>query len=229
MVKNRVVSLLFRIGCLALSMGGVLSMTRLFGEDGLNFSQFMYYTMQSNLLAVVLFAMLVFRTAKGLKQNGVKGKTGYFSRFEMVCAVDLFLTLFVFWVLLAPQLFTMGSGVYNLWTFGNIAVHLITPLLCIADYMLFAGTGNLKYRDVYFVLIFPFLYLGFSSAAGFWGNVVYNISPTDGLPMRFPYFFMDYDRIGAKALLYIIALTVFFLILSHLFYFADQKLGKRKR
>jgi len=182
-----------------------------------------FYTMQSNILAIILFAMLTIKTIGGLRE-GAKGEAGYFARFEMVCTINVMLTFIVYWVLLAPTLFTMVEE-YSLWTFDNLAVHAITPLLCLVDYILFTSPRHLKYRDIYCVCIFPLAYLIGSSIAGLLGYV-YFISLSDGLPVRFPYFFYDFDRIGLTALAYIGALIVFFLIIGHVFYALDRKRGK---
>ena len=126
--------------------------------------------------------------------------------------------------MLAPQSFSMDANT-NLFTLSNLTVHLITPLLCLVDYVLFADSGHLKYRDVYAVLIYPLCYVLFSSAAGLLGYV-YRISTADGLPVRFPYFFFDFDRIGMKSLGYIAALVGFFLVISHIFYIIDHRFRK---
>jgi hypothetical protein len=222
MIHDRVVALIFRIACLTFTFAGLMSVVRLL--DGLDFSILMYYTIQSNLLALVLFGLLTVRTVTGLRQDGRTGKTGYYPRFEMVVVIDLLVTLIVYWALLAPAAISTGVEFSSLLTFSNIALHLITPLLCVIDYFLFTDSGHLKYKDIYFVLIFPLAYLALTSTAGFMGYV-YRIA-ADGSPVRFPYFFYDYDRIGAAAFLYIGGLILFFLLLSHGLYFFDQKVQK---
>jgi hypothetical protein len=215
---------LFRVLSLLLAVAGFLAMLGIFGG---NFwpRTLAFYTMQSNILAIILFGMLAVRTAGGLREC-IKGEAGYFARFEMVVTINILLTFVVYWVLLAPTLFTIVEE-FSLWTFDNLAVHAITPLLCLADYVLFTQPRHLKYRDIYCVCIFPLAYLIGSSIAGLLGYV-YFISLSDGLPVRFPYFFYDFDRIGLTALAYIGALIVFFLIIGHVFYALDRKRGKQK-
>jgi len=98
-------------------------------------------------------------------------------------------------------------------------------LLCLFDYILFSESRRLKYRDVYYVVIFPLSYLALSSIAGLAGHI-YGISSSDGAPIRFPYFFFDFDRIGALSIAYIAGLVVFFLIIGYIFYYVDAKLRK---
>jgi len=222
MIKDRRVALIFRAASLLIAIAGFLAMLGVFAGR-LRPATLAFYTMLSNVLAIVLFCLLTVRTAIGLRE-GRRGNAGYFARFEMICSIDLMLTLVVYWVLLAPTIFTMAEG-YSLLTFDNLAVHAITPLLCLLDYILFTQPRHLKYRDVYFGSIFPLAYLAGTSIAGLLGYV-YFTSQADGLPVRFPYFFYDFDRIGIVSLAYIGALLAFFLVIGHVFYLIDKKIRK---
>jgi hypothetical protein len=222
MVLNRAVTLIFRASCFLFVSAGLYAQMFALGE--FRTTMFMYYTIQSNILALAMFAILLVRTAKGWIQDGFWGSAGYFAQFEMVCVIDLLVTLIVYWVMLAPNMFMMAED-FQLWTFENLAVHLITPLLCLIDYILFTPSNHLKYRNIYGVLIYPLFYVGFSWIAGFSGYV-YRISAEDGLPVRFPYFFIDFDRLGYEVFLYMIILIIFFLLLSHSLYWIDKKLKK---
>jgi len=164
MIQNRRFALVFRLGALLFATVGVLAQIGVFGGI-ISFSTFMYYTIQSNLLAIVLFAMLAVKTAKSLR-DGVKGPAGWYPRFEMVCAVNVLVTFIVFWALLAQML-----SVEYLMSFENIAVHGLTPLLVLADYILFTKARHLKYRDVYYTCIFPLFYVVFTSIAGLAGYI----------------------------------------------------------
>jgi hypothetical protein len=222
MIHNRLIALYYRLGSLIFALIGLLAVMGVFTGD-FNPSLMVYYTLQSNILALVLFALLFFRTLKGLREEGRNGVTGYFARLEMVVVIDLLLTLIVYWVLLAPGFFSM-DGPYSPYKFSSIATHLITPLLCLLDYILFTDSGHLRYKDVFLVLIYPLAYMVGSSLAGLLGYV-YRVNP-DGTTVRFPYFFYDFDQIGAQSFLYIGALIVFFLLLSQGFYWLDQKVKK---
>jgi hypothetical protein len=224
MKQNRVIALIFRFMCFMLSFIVLSEHLGIF-QGRIDTELLLYYTVQSNMLAIILFAMLTVRTALGLRE-GKTGKVGYFARFEMVCAVDLFFTFFVYWVMLAPRNFTM-DGNNTIFTFTNIVIHGVTPLLCLLDYLLFAEPKHLKYKDVYAVIIYPILYVAFASVVGFSGHV-HHISEVDHVPVRFAYFFFDYDRIGALSVIYILAVLVFLLILSHGMYLIDKKVRKGK-
>ena len=222
MIHDRRIALSYRISSLIFSIIGLLAVTHAF-TDNFSFSIFAYYTTQSNILGTFLFLLLSIRTLKELRKDGRRGSASFYTVFEMVCVIDLLLTLLVFWVLLAPTMFTM-NGTFSPFEFGSIATHLVTPLLVLLDYFLFTDSGHLRYKDVFLVLIYPLTYLIGSSLAGLLGYV-YRVN-ADGTPVRFPYFFYDFDQIGAQALLYIGALILFFLLLSHGFYLLDKKVKK---
>ena len=101
MIQDRRFAFAFRLGACLFAVAGLLKQIGVFGGT-ISFRSFMYYTIQSNLLAIVLFAYLAVRTARGLRE-GARGNAGWHPRLGMVCAVDLFVTLAVFWALLAPQ------------------------------------------------------------------------------------------------------------------------------
>lgn len=222
MIRHRGVALVWRLACLAFSLLGVLAVSGLL-EGEWQPGMFAYYTILSNLLAVALFAMLSVRTAAALRREGPVGGCGWFARFEMVCVIDILLTFLVYWVLLAPRAFSMGGGAMGMWTFSNLAVHAVTPLLCLADYLLFAESGHLRGRDVFLVAAFPLAYVAGTSLMGL-GGYVFRVAE-DG-PVRFPYFFFDYDRVGWLSLAWIAALVAVFLSLGGLLYLLDKKVKK---
>ena len=228
MIQDRRFALYFRLCAFLFAVAGLLKQIGAFG-GAINFNSFMYYTIQSNLLAILFFAFLTIRTAKGLRE-GRKGTAGWHSRLGMVCAVDLLVTLIVFWALLAPQ----DIDPKYLWTFENMAVHAITPLLCLLDYIFFSNSHRLKYRDVYYICIFPVCYVAFTSISGLMGHVYYYVGVTSGplsshietVPVRFPYFFLDYDRLGMMAMVYSGVILIFIIMLGHIFYLIDHKVRK---
>ena len=238
MIHNRRFAFVFRLCSLLFVLIGLMKAVGVF-EGAVNLGSFMYYTNQSNLLAAALFAVLIVRMAKsgetaetatGTGTKFTLGSAGRNTRFGMVCAVDLLVTMVVFWVMLAPSL-----GAEYLSTFENIAVHTVTPLLCLLDFILFSKPRCLKYRDVYYCCIFPLAYVVFTIIVSLTGyiyryeNVLSNTfsSNFESVPIRYPYFFLDFDRLGAMVLVYIAGIFVFFLLISHGIYLIDRKIRKQ--
>ena len=219
MIRDKRAALVFRVAAMLIAAAGLLDLLGVFG-GAVYTGTLYYYTAQSNIIVIVLFVMLSARTAGGIRK-GAGESACYYPRLEMICVIDILLTFCVFWVLLVPYM----AGEYYLWTFSNLAVHAITPLLCLLDYILFSEPRRLKRRDIFYVAIFPICYVIYSSAIGLAGHV-YGISQTDGKPVRFPYFFFDFDRIGTLALAYIGGLLVFFFGIGCIFYYLDSKVRR---
>jgi hypothetical protein len=211
MLKNRLTTLIFRLFALLFAAAGTAAQTGLFA-GGFSAGMLMYYTIQSNLLAIALFALLAVRGGRG-------DSSGRLARFEFVCVVDILVTFIVFWGLLAHY---MSPG--YLFTFANLAVHAVTPLLCLTDYVLFAERRRLKYRDVYLTCVFPLFYVLCSAAAGLAGYD-YSHSGAGLSPVRAPYFFLDYYNIGAWVAVYTAGILAFILLLGHGLYYLDRKAG----
>jgi len=229
MINNIRYALLFRLGALVFALTGLLKQIGVF-QGSIRLGAFMYYTTLSNMLAIILFAILSAHTIHSFREKARNKKERY-SRFEMACVVNLLVTFIVFWTLLVPQ----GISADYLWTFENLAVHAVTPLLCFIDFILFAEAWRLKYRDIYYTTIFPLLYAAFATVAGFAGYIYYYIDPSgnpidhaaaNSIPVRFPYFFLDYDQIGAMVGVYMIVILLAVLLLSHGIYYGSRKLQK---
>jgi len=220
MIENKRAAFIFRLASFFIATAGLLDLMGVF-RGNFYTNVLYYYTAQSNIFAVFMFGILSVKAFTGLRNDDGKGAC-YFPRLLMICTVDVLLTFVVFWILLVPQL----AGTFPLWTFSNLAVHAITPLLCLADYILFTEPRKLMYRDVYYVTIFPLCYVAVSSILGLTGHV-YGIA-ADGMPIRFPYFFFDFDRIGLLSLVFIGGIVVFFLIISHVFYYFSHRTKNSK-
>lgn len=221
MLQNKRIALCTRTASAVFVLVGILSMGGLFRGEW-RWSTFMFYTTLSNALVLVMFVYLAFSTAASIRRDGAYGPLRRGASFEMVCMADIILTFVVYWVLLAPTFPAEGR-----WRFDNLAVHGVTPLLCVADYVLYTPPDSLKYRDVYGVLIFPLLYFAETSVAGF-ARYVYAREPS-GRATRFPYFFLDYDRIGVMVFANVAVLLLVFLALSHALYFLNRRPRKPAR
>lgn len=222
MIHDRRFAFVFRLFAFVFTFLGLLSALGVF-QGNIQLDKLMFYTVQSNALGVILFLILAIKTGREWRSKGNFGKNGYYPSFEMVCVIDLSLTLLVYWFILVPVNFSMYDE-YTPWRFNNLVVHLITPLLCLLDYILFVESRSLRYKNIYYVLIFPLAYVPFVHIAGLFGYVFYTLP--NGTTVSNPYYFMDFTRIGNKAFLNILGLVIFFLILAHIAYFFDRKVRK---
>ncbi|MDR1438497.1 MAG: Pr6Pr family membrane protein [Clostridiales bacterium] len=180
-------------------------------------SALLYYTSQSNVLCLVWFGLLLARSLSGIKTHGKTGPSSYNERFSALVALSITVTMAVFWTMLAP---TMDPG--SLWTFRSLQPHLFTPLLVIADYLLFASPGKLTSRDPLYSALVPLGYWLQATVLGLSG-VVYRTSEATGAAVRFPYFFIDYDQIGWMVAVYVVAIALFFFGIAWLLLWSDRR------
>ena len=82
-----------------------------------------YFTFISNVIGVVFF---------WLKSFAIKERTKHFQRFEILAVVNLTVTMLIFWSVLAPANKTWS---YPFATIQNLFIHLITPVLIIAIFL----------------------------------------------------------------------------------------------
>jgi len=218
MVKNNISTLLFQVFSFIFSICGILSIV--YKGDEFSPYQFLYYTILSNGLIAFMFGLLIYQNVKEMvtkvKCNFVK------SGFLFVCVIDILVTMLIYWVILRPESVS-NDPTYETWTFSNLSTHLITPLLAIINFVVFDKLKKVKYKDIYMSLVFPYIYFFIIICVGMSGFVY----PDNGT--NYPYFFMDFNEYGAKVFLYIIAITIVFLILSHIAYFIIKKTNKNNR
>jgi hypothetical protein len=215
MRKNRIFALCFRLASFVLCFLGILATMGVFAGRT-SWSILLYYTTESNILVLVMFGVLIVRTAADLKNNGAAGGASYYERVSAIVALSITVTLVVFWGLLAPYI---GGG-WGLFSFTNLQVHAITPLLMVFDYLFFAEPGKLKKYDPWIFACIPLAYFAQSTVLGFSG-VRYGAQ--FGSSARFPYFFVDFDLLGARVFAYVLAITVFFMGLAYLLLWYDRR------
>jgi hypothetical protein len=106
------------------------------------------------------------------------------ARFAVLVGITL--TFLVFWAMLAPRM----EKEY-LMSLNNLLVHTLAPLLFIADFFLFdriAPMGNLA---VLWSVAMPLYYFIFSLV-----HAAVNRRSASRAASRYPYFFLDLDRLG---------------------------------
>lgn len=156
----------------------------IFGEGFMNTGTFRYYTVQSNILAMLMAVVIIIFEARRLKGRAVPAVVEHL---RLMSTVAITLTFLVFSVMLTPKLIADGQGSY-LTTPGNLFVHNLVPICAILDWCLFAGATKIKRAGVLCGLIPAFLYMCFvhvcvTIGLDFSGNAV-------------PYFFFDYQTYG---------------------------------
>ncbi|MDR2091036.1 MAG: hypothetical protein LBP62_05230 [Clostridiales bacterium] len=230
--QNRLFGLFFRTVSFALCLAGLVSIC----FRGGTFSPFLllYYTTQSNILVLVYFAVVIIKTAIDIKKYGKTGSSSYFERLSAAFMIAISVTMLVFWTLLVPSAFVMrdGSGdltagAPSLFSFSNLQVHLITPLLMIADYIMFSARGKLKKNDPFLFTLIPIAYLIQTTIIGFTSGITYGVDPITNKVLHFPYFFIDYYISGPMVAVYVAVIAAFFVGVSYGILYLDRKYAKK--
>jgi hypothetical protein len=222
---NKVFVIVFRGFALLFGAWGVLAVAGVF-KDAFNPVILLAYTIQSNILVVIFFGILlaktIMKTSGGEKAQ--KKPFGFFPRLSMLAAFAIFVTMLIYWIVLAP-LSVQGAGAWKLLSLDNLAVHLITPLLMLADYLLFTKRGMLKKYDALLCAVIPYAYLLETMTIGLTRTVRYDSIGNDSY---YPYIFLDVDRFGARVILIIAAMTLFFLAIAFCWQRFDRRQSGRR-
>lgn len=149
---------------------------------------FCYYTNLSNLV-IGLYSLLF------LLVPGLRAPLLWFSM-----SMGIFLTFLIYHFVLLPAQNRHAPGSWK--KPDNLLVHYVTPLLSVVNWLLYAPKDSLNGVNCLAWLLLPAAYLVFALIrAGF--------GPIEGGEKRYPYHFMDPDRIGwRKVVRNLLALTI---------------------
>jgi hypothetical protein len=218
MIKNRIFALSYRIVAFILCLLGILAAFGIFSGQFYE-TALLYYTEQSNILVLIFFGVVIYKTATDLYKKGKIGSSSYFPRVSGGILLAIMLTMIIFWSLLAQDIASTFGWNY-LFSFKNLGVHLITPILMIFDYIMFNEKGKVKKNDPYIFSIVPLLYLTQAMILGFSG-VNYSIDKS-GQIVHFPYFFIDYYAIGLWIIPSILGISLFYIGIGKIFLYLDN-------
>lgn len=103
---------------------------------------------------------------------------------------------------------------------GDKVHHLIAPIAVPLWWLVYAPHGRLSWKDPFVWALYPLAYSGY---------VIARVAlQDDAAPLRYPYFFMDVDRLGwATALLNMTAIAAGFVAAGLAAVWLDRRLGTR--
>jgi hypothetical protein len=212
MIQNRLFALLYRGAAFFISLAAIL--LRIFpAASPADYGALLYLTLQTNVAMLLFTGYLVIKSAVDLTGNGVHGPVTYHPRLHGSIALLSFFVVLIYWALLA-------RGKSNLFAFTNLTLHGIAPFLFIADYIVLCGRRFMKRTDPLLFALLPTVYIAQASLVGLSG---YIFEYKDALPVHYPYFFMDYDRIGALAAVFIGGIGAAYIGVGFLLYAFDQR------
>lgn len=160
-----------------------------------------YYTIQSNLLSLVVAATL-------LRRPGRLGGLGWrVARLDMMLGMTV--TGLVHWFLLRPLLHLQG------WAYVTDKIlHVVDPLLVLIGWLIFGPRPRINLRVALLALLWPIV----------WVLVILVQAPATGW---YPYPFLNVEQNGLGAVVIAcLGITVAFLLLDALFWLIDRRLPR---
>jgi hypothetical protein len=199
---------IFKIIIILAAMLGIILHTL---ESKTPMKSFTYFTLQSNILVVIIYLLVM---VKGFKSRFI---TIVFNQ----AVISIILTGLVFNLLLRP---TLGGINYQLDSLSDILIHSLVPALVLIDRFVFSDVLLLKIYEPLYFLAFPFVYWLFSLFYVILGG---NFNG-ENYQSDYPYFFLNFAENG---IVYFLLVVIFILMLSYFVYAMDllkQKTLKKK-
>ena len=169
-----------------------------------------YYTVQSNIIILVI---LILEIINSLKKNKTFKDEAFFQNIKGAGTIIILITGIIFTVMLAK--YTKDWRGYRL--YSSYLLHYISPPLFLIDFLFFDNTTQkIKYNKVIFWLTFPLCYY------------ILGVIRTLFLDGFTPYPFMDVNTLGfAKSLEIVIVLLSIFYLLAILLCVVKNKIERK--
>lgn len=218
-IDRRPVALVFRLVAVGLIATGVVRLGDLFsGEPA--WSAFLFFTAQSNLLCLAWMTLLAVATVRDTAAHGTHGVTAPAPRVSAAVMMAITVTMLIYVVLLAPGAFQQSGGEYTPFGLTDTLVHVVTPCLVIADWLLFMPRGMLRPYDPLLWTLPPYAYLVFAFTRAALGGGF-------GPGRAYPYPFMDVEDLGAGGVaVRILGLSVALVAVGYGYYALDRRLSR---
>ncbi|MBB2977113.1 hypothetical protein FHX49_002710 [Microbacterium endophyticum] len=220
-LPDRRIALTYRVLTVIVIAIGLGRITGVFAGD-VSGTEFLFYTVQSNILCLVWAVALGIRTALDLRSDGVRGGSTPSARGGGAVVMAITITMLIYLIVLVPISFTQSSG-YTPFTLTDNLIHIIAPCLIIGDWLLFTPKGRLRWYDPPLWALIPFAYLAFAyawSAAG--GDFGYD--------RAYPYPFMNVEELGIGGVaVWLVGLTIALEAVGFLYVAIDRVLGATAR
>lgn len=215
-LNARPAALVYRLVAIGLIVTGIVRYAELLSGSP-DWSTLLFYTMISNLLCLGWMLLLVVRTMRDLRRFGARGTSTPSARWSGAVMMAITVTMLIYLVVLVPTRFADGDD--DIFSLTDNLIHIVTPCLVIADWLLFVPKGRFRWFDPLLWTLIPYAYLTFAFVFGALGGEF-----TPG--QKYPYPFMDVDELGVGGVaLWIVALTAALVVVGFLFVIIDRLLA----
>lgn len=189
MFPYRPAAFMFRL-LLALSCGAGLVLQSGILEGKFIPVQLIFFTIQSNLIIFIAFAVLTVRTATDIRSQGVRGHTVFPAWLAGMLTLAIATTGLVYAFVLVPNL--PNDTTYAVGSVADVLIHVSTPLAVFIDFLLFNPHKRMRWTMPVAWLAVPLSYLIFALVRAQFGPFL-----VEGNPMWYPYFFIDLHTLSA--------------------------------
>jgi hypothetical protein len=176
-----------------------------------------YFTMISNLMVVAVLSLAALVSLKVIRID-----ESLFRKIKGATIVATILMMFVYNFILVQYLRTNIPS-YQIYSIKDIFIHFLSPIIILADYLLFDEKGLFEYRDAFFFmnyLLVYFVYLVVYELLG--GRFIIS-----GVETIYPYFFLNIEQQGIwLTLLISLMIALVFIGFGLILVFVDQILKR---
>lgn len=211
MINNKKISLLYKTILVTISFIGIYNSIL-----NINASTFAFFTFLSNVLVLIFFLIIWIKTIKDvIIKNQDIGYNKHLLKIKGIATLCITVTGLVYAFTLAD--YTSKSC----YSFQNLTQHYIIPIMVVLDYFLFDEKGHIKWYT-------PLIWVGCAITYLPYIFIRALILGSNTTLVRYPYFFLDVDKLGVGGVaLWCIGLVVFFSLLAYLNYFYDRWYSKK--
>ena len=223
MIRNRTAQLVWQSFFLGIAAVGVVASLGLF-DMAFRWDFYIYFTNLSNYFCIGIMVVQLIGT---IKRSG-DGLVTVPPVLKLASLVAILVTFLLFNFLIAGE---EGRDPIRNFSAMSIILHVVLPVLYLADWVLFHEKSKIKWMDPISALFFPIVYIvyviihaairGFNSELkGFVGSN----------PLIYPYFFLNPEKIGVLGVaLWCVILGIAFALLGYLFAAIGRLLSKAHR
>ncbi len=209
MIRTKAYSIGFKVIIAFFAFTGLILQTGLYRGD-FDYSIFRMFTNISNLFCGIYFIICASVIAYDKNRSGGDSPLPWL---KGICTMSITLTGIIAAAIIAYEFDPhTPSGI------STVILHIITPILIMADWLIFDTKGRYKSYGPYLWLCAPYAYFFYIMISAQF------MDKADEL--RFPYPFLDYESLGFPLFaLAILTMTAFYVFIGYLCLMIDRKMS----
>lgn len=218
LIKNKFIVILYRIFFLLICGYGLYLHSGI-SQGTFDKKIFFYYTILSNLICFIYIFLCLIKNILQFNNWDPNGIHVILPKLKGAITLYITITFLVYHFVLVPSTSTINTS-YEMFGLPDLIVHYFVPILMIFDWILFDKKNVFTNKDPILWLILPYFYLIFLLIRGCIGG------PLTSTGSKYPYFFLDIDKLGLlKVFTFILLLSVVALLVGYIIFAIDSLLG----